>query len=226
MELETQGIDDIVHNVGNFNSEDQQDHSGPRHTIRSPLRYGFNNLMLYAFTTISKTLIEVNQLVTLLRKEFDIKVLGMPKKFLGLEICKYRAMGKLWLSQSSFMEKVLERINKVNAKLVTSTPLANHFKLSTAQCPRTNDEVRDMSRSLYQQQRDLSVVRFVDVDYVKDLGDRRSTTGYVVEDPIYWKSRVQSQVAIFTIESGYMTVAEATTDKFKHFLDLLYVFNF
>ena len=35
-----------------------------------------------------------------------------------------------------------------NAKL-GSTPLANHFKLSIAQCPKTNDEVKNMSKVSY-----------------------------------------------------------------------------
>ena len=34
------------------------------------------------------------------------------------------------------------------AKLV-STPLANHFRLSTTQCPKTDDEVQDMSKVPY-----------------------------------------------------------------------------
>ena len=32
-----------------------------------------------------------------------------------------------------------------NAKLV-STPLANHFRLSTTQCLKTNDDVQDMCK--------------------------------------------------------------------------------
>ena len=30
-----------------------------------------------------------------------------------------------------------------------STPLANHFRLSTNQCPKTEDEVKDMSKVPY-----------------------------------------------------------------------------
>ena len=35
-----------------------------------------------------------------------------------------------------------------NAKPV-STPLANNFRLSTTQCPKTNDDVQDMSKVPY-----------------------------------------------------------------------------
>ena len=35
-----------------------------------------------------------------------------------------------------------------NTKLV-STPLANHFRLSTTQCPKIDDDVQDMSKVSY-----------------------------------------------------------------------------
>ena len=57
-----------------------------------------------------------------------------------------------------------------------------------------------------------SVVGYVDVDYVRDLDDRRYTTGYVFTlggGPICWKSMIQSLVALSTTESKYMAVAEA-----------------
>ena len=43
---------------------------------------------------------------------------------------------------------MLERFNIENAKPV-STPLENHFRLSTTQCPKTNDDVHDMPKVSY-----------------------------------------------------------------------------
>ena len=54
----------------------------------------------------------------------------MAKNILGMEILGERALGRLWLSQSGYVWKVLERFSMENAKPV-STPLANHFRLST-----------------------------------------------------------------------------------------------
>ncbi|XP_057965416.1 secreted RxLR effector protein 161-like [Malania oleifera] len=76
------------------------------------------------------------------------------------------------------------------------------------------------------QQSDPSVLGFVDAGYVGDFDDRKSTTRYVMGGPICWKSRVQSQVALFTTKLGYMAVTEVTMDKFKHCLDLVNVSNF
>ena len=135
-----------------------------------------------------------------------------------------------------YVRKVLERFNIENAKPV-STPLVNHFRMSTTHCPKTNDDVEGISKVTYasavgclvnsmvctrpdlaqvvraiskfllnprrshwdvvkwifrylmvtidydimfsRQESDPSIMRYVDVDYAKDLDDRRSTTGYV-----------------------------------------------
>ena len=107
-------------------------------------------LLLYVDDMLiaAKSMSEVNKLKTLLNKEFDMKDLGSAKKILGMEIRRDRASRRLWLSQCSYVEKVLDRFSMGNAKPV-STPLANHFRLSTAQCPKTDDEVQVMSKVPY-----------------------------------------------------------------------------
>ena len=231
-------------------------------------------LLLYVDDMLitAKNMVEVNKLKSLLSKEFDMKELGTAKKILGMEIHRDRASGRLWLSQYSYVKRVLERFNMDDAKPV-NTPLANHFRLSTNQCPKTDDEVKDMSKVPYasavgcfmyamvcirpdlahtvsvvskflsnpgrmhwdaikwifrylrgttyygimfsKQQSDPSIRGYVDADYAGDLDDRRSTTGYVFTlggGPICWKSMVQSLVALFTTESEYMAIAEATKE--------------
>ena len=96
----------------------------------------------------TKSISEVNKLKILLSREFDMKDFGAAKKILGMEIHKERALGRLWLSHSGYVGKVLERFNVENAKPI-STPLANHFRLSTSQCLKTDDDVQDMSKISY-----------------------------------------------------------------------------
>ena len=70
----------------------------------------------------------------------------------------------------------------------------------------------DYGKMYSRQQGNPSVVGYVDADYVIDLGDRRSTTGYVftlAKGLICWKSMVQSLVALSNTKSEYMKVAEA-----------------
>ncbi|KAE8673805.1 hypothetical protein F3Y22_tig00111772pilonHSYRG00229 [Hibiscus syriacus] len=143
---------------------------------------------------------------------------------------------KTLLSQE-FDMKDLERFAMSSAKLV-STPLANHFKLSSEQCPKTDKEAEDMTKVPYsnvvgclmyamvctrpdlahavsQVCKYISKPGYVDSDYAGDLDNRRSTTGYVFTlggGPICWKSTVQSIVTLSTTEAEYMTVAEAVKE--------------
>ena len=65
-----------------------------------------------------------------------------------MEISRDRKACKLILSQESYMKKVLQRFNMTNAKPV-STPIAPHFKLSSAQSPKTAAEIEHMCKIPY-----------------------------------------------------------------------------
>jgi hypothetical protein len=118
--------------------------------VRSLDDGSFIFLLLYVDDMLiaAKSIVEVNKLKVLLSREFDMKDLGVAKKILGMEICRDRDAKRLWLSQADYVKKVLERISMENAKSV-STPLANHFCLSTSQCPKTVEETEDMSKVPY-----------------------------------------------------------------------------
>ena len=77
-----------------------------------------------------------------------MKDLGAAKKILGMEITRDRKFRFLFLSQQSYIKKVLHRFNMHDAKSV-STPIASHFKLSSTQCPTTDDDLEYMSRVPY-----------------------------------------------------------------------------
>ncbi|KAE8721388.1 hypothetical protein F3Y22_tig00016106pilonHSYRG00031 [Hibiscus syriacus] len=191
-------------------------------------------LLLYVDDMLiaTKNMDDVIGLKTLLSQEFDMKDLGAAKKILRIEICRDKDSRKLWLSQRGYVEKMLERFTMSSAKPV-STLLANHFKLSSEQCPKTDKEAEDMTKVLYSNvvgclmyamvctRPDLALVvsqvcKYMSKpDYAGDLDNRRSTTGYVFTlggGPIYWKSTVQSVVALFTTEAEYMAAAEATKE--------------
>ncbi|KAL0459210.1 UNVERIFIED_CONTAM: Retrovirus-related Pol polyprotein from transposon TNT 1-94 [Sesamum latifolium] len=139
--------------------------------------------------------------------------LGAATKILGMEIHRDRGSRKLWLSQRGYVEKVLDRFGMSKAKPV-STPLANHFKLSSEQCPKTDHEIEDMAKVSYASNVPL-VDGYVDSGYAGDLDDRRSITRYVFTlggGPICWKSTVQSIIALFTTEAEYMAVVEAAKE--------------
>ena len=69
--------------------------------------------------------------------------------------------------------------------------------------PRYLRGIEDRNIMFSREQSVPSVVGFIDLDYARDLDDRRSTIDYVfalVGGPICWKSSVQSIIAMSTTE--------------------------
>ena len=105
----------------------------------------FVYLLLYVDDMLiaSKSISEINKLKAQLSNEFEMKDLGVAKKILGMEIHRDRSVGKLYLSQKNYIEKVLERFGMQNAKPV-NTPLAAHFRLSAEMSPQNDEEKEQM----------------------------------------------------------------------------------
>ncbi|KAG8490319.1 hypothetical protein CXB51_016103 [Gossypium anomalum] len=91
---------------------------------------------------------EIRKVKGQLSEEFEMKDLGPAKKILGMEILRDRKTSKLYLSQKGYIEKLLCRFNMRSAKPV-STPLAAHFRLSSALSPQSDDEIEYMSHVPY-----------------------------------------------------------------------------
>ncbi|GJS55942.1 retrovirus-related pol polyprotein from transposon TNT 1-94 [Tanacetum coccineum] len=91
---------------------------------------------------------EVKKLKILLNTEFDMKDLGAARKILGMEIIRDRKHGKLFLSQKSYIEKIISRFGMSSAKSV-NTPFSANFRLSTAYAPQSEAEIEYMSRIPY-----------------------------------------------------------------------------
>ena len=77
-----------------------------------------------------------------------MKDLSCAKKILGMEILRDRKRGKLWLTQEKYIERVLTKFSMEDAKIV-STPMAQHFKLSLQQCPKSEKERQEMLQVPY-----------------------------------------------------------------------------
>ena len=77
-------------------------------------------LLLYVddMLIVGYHLCDVNEFKSMLSKEFDMKDLGSAKKILGMEIHMDMKSRRQWLSQQGYVEKVLDKFNMSNAKLV------------------------------------------------------------------------------------------------------------
>jgi hypothetical protein len=111
------------------------------HCVYSKILNGiFIILVVYAddMLVASKSTVEINRLTTQLARTFDMKDLGAVKQILGREIHEDGENGKLWLSQQSYVEKILIRFGVNHVKPV-NIPLASHFKLSSGICPSNKE---------------------------------------------------------------------------------------
>ncbi|GKB28461.1 retrotransposon protein, putative, ty1-copia subclass [Tanacetum coccineum] len=140
----------------------------------------------------------------LLRKEFDMKELGPARKILSMEIFRDRGSQTLKVSQSGYVQKILNNYRVNNGKSVF-VPLGAHFKGTTdvgLVCGRDQGKHVDVDGS-------------VDADYAKDPDKGRSITGYVFMVHGYvvsWKSTLQHVVALSTTEAEYMVLTEAVKE--------------
>ena len=107
-------------------------------------------LLLYVddMLIISHDSSKIDRLKRELNKSFAMKDLGSAKQILGMKISRDRKNMKLWLSQESYIEKVLERFNMSKAKAVCS-PLTGHLKLSSKQCPISEKDMKEISKVPY-----------------------------------------------------------------------------
>ena len=90
----------------------------------------------------------IEGLKRLLSTEFEMKNLGKAQKILGMEVKRNRKQGNLFLSQAGYVKKVLEKFNMAEAKTV-QTPLAAHFRVSSSQAPKTEQERSYMYKVSY-----------------------------------------------------------------------------
>jgi transposase InsO family protein len=96
----------------------------------------------------AKSKFDIQKLKDLLNAEFDMKDLGAAKKILGMEIYRDREKKKLFVSQKSYIQKILSRFGMSNAKPI-DTPSAANVHLSVDHAPKSIEEREYMSRVPY-----------------------------------------------------------------------------
>ena len=85
---------------------------------------------------------------TQLFSKFDMKDLSASNFILGMEIKRDQKRRKLWLNQIKYVETILQRFNMQECELV-KVPIIVGVKLSTDECPKTQEEEEDVSHVPY-----------------------------------------------------------------------------
>ncbi|MCO5550796.1 hypothetical protein L7F22_004287 [Adiantum nelumboides] len=81
-------------------------------------------------------------------KSFDMNDMGEASHLLGMHIQRDRSAELIWLSQSEYIDKVLQRFNMDRRKAL-SVPLLSYVKLSKQNCPESEEEKAEMERIPY-----------------------------------------------------------------------------
>eukprot|EP00253_Pinus_taeda_P021085 PITA_21085 len=137
----------------------------------------------------------IEDLKTQLSSKIDMKDLGAANYILGMEIKRDQTKRKLWLNQRKYVETILHRFNMKDSKPVkVPIPVGVYVK--------TREGALDSSEASFS-------------DWVGDLDQRRSTSGYVFNlfgGAIIWMSKKQSVVALSTTEAEYMAATHASKE--------------
>lgn len=111
--------------------------------------YGNNVILLLYVDDIiifARNKLVLNEIISKIKDNFDIKILGETRKLLGVEFVQ--CDNKLYIHQSSYIDKICETYSKY--KYATSSlPMAVGTVLSKLQCPESNEEVSQMSKLPY-----------------------------------------------------------------------------
>ncbi|KAH9753489.1 Integrase catalytic domain-containing protein [Citrus sinensis] len=119
--------------------------------FRRLLDGAFIYLLLYVDDMLiaSKNGDEIKRLKKQLASEFEMKDLGDAQRILGMEIRRDKKNGSVWLTQKSYLKKVLERFGMDDKTKPVCTRLAPYFKLSSSSYPRSQEERDYMARVPY-----------------------------------------------------------------------------
>ena len=96
----------------------------------------------------AKDIQDIQAIKCQLSKEFETKDLGPATKILGIEIKRDRDAATISLSQEGYIKKILSRFSMEKAKSVR-TPLAGHFKISASLSPKTQEDIKYMTKISY-----------------------------------------------------------------------------
>ncbi|GBM69969.1 hypothetical protein AVEN_148999-1, partial [Araneus ventricosus] len=170
--------------------------------------------------------------IDLLKRHFELKVLGKTKKLLGIEFMEVD--GKLFIHQNSYIDKVCNLYSKFKFP-ISSLPIPKGQVLSKLDSLCTKPEVEEMSNLPYRNL--LGSLAFIagrtrpdvmyavnllsqfqsnpDSDFAANRDDRVSIGGYILfldETPISWRTFKQRCVSLSTMEAEYVTLTEAAKE--------------
>lgn len=91
---------------------------------------------------------EIEKVKRMLESEFEKENKGAGSKILCMQIIRDRTKGTLVIAHRDYIAKVMKRFNMNQSKAVL-TPMAQHFRLSPQDSPKTKEKVSYMEKISY-----------------------------------------------------------------------------
>ncbi|CAL2259327.1 unnamed protein product [Prunus armeniaca] len=172
--------------------------------------------------------VKIEELQKRLASEFEMKDLGSLKYFLGVEVT--RSKHGLFLSQSKYVMDLLADTGMLDCK-PDDTPIVENHKLGVYvdQVPTNRERYQSEDHMavvmrilsylksapvrglLFKKNGHLDLEGYTDADYVGNITNRRSTSGYftfVGGNLVTWRSKKQNVVSQSSVESEYRGIAQ------------------
>ncbi|GFY18451.1 retrovirus-related Pol polyprotein from transposon TNT 1-94 [Trichonephila clavipes] len=106
--------------------------------MKQPTGYEIDNNKVYDIIIFGKEMENVNFVLQLLQKNFDLKIMGKTKKLLGIE---FEEIGNsLFIHQRSYIQRLCEIYEKYKYP-VSSLPISKGQVLSKLDSPKTSEEI-------------------------------------------------------------------------------------
>ncbi|CAM8927036.1 unnamed protein product [Rhodiola kirilowii] len=97
---------------------------------------------------ISDSRLVINSIKSDIKKHFDMKDMGEAQRILGVKITRDRNKRVMYLSQTDYLDKVLDKFQLKNAK-PSLVPLGGHLELTKHDCPVSDEDKLKMSKVPY-----------------------------------------------------------------------------
>ncbi|GBN18764.1 Retrovirus-related Pol polyprotein from transposon TNT 1-94 [Araneus ventricosus] len=194
-------------------------------------------LILYVdnFVLFSRTSGVSKMVIDILSTHVDVKILGNTRKLLGVEFEQYKR--NVFIHAESYISEAAERYIQYKFP-ITSLPITKGSVYSKSQCPKSEEESREMSQLPYRNilgclsfiasrtRPDISYAInifsqfqsnpvYSDADFASNRDDRTSVGGQLVmldNSPIEWRTFKQKCVTLSTMESEFVAMTDATRE--------------
>lgn len=132
-------------------------------------------LLLYVddIVLLGKTRKNINEVIEIIKKNFEIKIMGKTSKLLGVQFEERN--NNLTICQQDYIEKMYERFEKFKIP-ITSLPISKGVVLNKQQCPTDENTILEMKKYPYRSL--IGILSFIssrtrpDVTYITNVLSR------------------------------------------------------